>query len=52
MEWIALLVVIIILGALVGGDSLGETIRMGLGCVLVIALVLLALIFIGVGNQG
>lgn len=52
MEWIVLLVVIIILGALVGGNSLGETIRKGLGCLLVIALAFLALVFIGAANQG
>jgi hypothetical protein len=52
MEWLVLLVVIIILGALVGGNSLGETIRKGSGCLLVIALVLLVLFFIGVANQG
>jgi len=52
MEWIVLLVVIIILGALVGGNSLGETIRKGLGCLLVIALILLAIVFIGAANQG
>ena len=52
MEWIAILVVIVILGALVGGNSLGETIRKGLGCLLVIALVLFVLAVIGSGNQG
>ena len=52
MEWIVLLVVIIILGALVGGNSLGETIRKGLGCLLVIALAFLVLVFIGAANQG
>jgi hypothetical protein len=51
MEWLVLLVVIIILGALVGGNSLGETIRKGLGCLVVILLVLLALAFISAGNQ-
>ena len=52
MEWIVLLVIIIILGALAGGDSLGETIRSGLGCLVWIVLALLALaFFIGVANQ-
>ena len=52
MVWVVLLVVILTLGALVGGNSLGETIRKGLGCLLVIVLVLLALVFVGAGNQG
>jgi hypothetical protein len=52
MVWVVLLVVILILGALVGGNSLGETIRKGLGCLVVILLVVLALAFIGAGNQG
>jgi hypothetical protein len=52
MEWVVLLVVILILGAVAGGDSLGETIRNGIGCLVVIGLVLLALAFIGVYNQG
>ena len=52
MEWVVLLVVILILGALAGGNSLGETIRNGLGCLVVIFLVLFALIFFGAGNQG
>ncbi len=52
MEWVGLLVVIVILGALAGGNSLGETIRNGIGCLVVIFLVLLALVFIGAGNQG
>jgi hypothetical protein len=43
MEWVVLLVVIVILGALAGGNSLGETIRNGVGCLL--ALILLALAF-------
>jgi hypothetical protein len=51
MVWVVLLVVILILGALVGGNSLGETIRKGLGCLVVILLVLLALAFISAGNQ-
>ena len=52
MEWIVLLVVIIILGALVGGDSLGETIRKGIGCLVVIFLIALAIVIFGSGNQG
>jgi len=34
VEILGLLVVIIIIGALLGGDSLGETIRGGCGCIL------------------
>ncbi len=52
MGWLVLLVVILILGALLGGNSLGETIRKGLGCLVVILLVLLAFVFIGASNQG
>ena len=52
MEWVVLLVVILILGALAGGNSLGETIRNGIGCLVVVFLVLLALAFFGAGNQG
>ena len=52
MEWVVLLVIIIILGALAGADSLGETIRSGLGCLVWIVLALLALaFFVGVANQ-
>ena len=52
MEWVILFVIIILLGALAGGDSLGETIRKGIGCLVVIFLVLLVLLIIGAGNQG
>lgn len=34
MELLGLLVVIIVIGALLGGNSLGETIRGGCGCVM------------------
>lgn len=40
MAWVALLVVIIILGALAGGNTLGETIRSGCGCLFVVILVI------------
>ena len=43
MAWIALLVIIIILGALAGGNTLGETIRSGCGC-LVLIIVLIVVI--------
>ena len=52
MGWLVLLVVILILGALLGGNSLGETIRKGLGCLVVILLVLMAFVFFGASNQG
>ena len=52
MEWVGLLAVILILGALVGGNSLGETIRKGLGCLAVLLLILFALVFFGAGYQG
>lgn len=52
MEWVVLLIIIILLGALAGGDSLGETIRKGIGCLVVIFLVILVLAIVGTGNQG
>ena len=52
MEWIILFVVIVILGALAGGNSLGETIRNGIGCLVVIFLILVALAMFGAGSQG
>ena len=52
MGWVILFVIIILLGALAGGDSLGETIRKGIGCLVVIFLVLFVLVIIGAGNQG
>ena len=44
MEWVALFVIILILGALAGGDGFGDTIRSGCGCLvlIIIALVVLA----------
>ncbi len=41
MELLGLLVVIIVIGALLGGNSLGETIRGGCGCLMwgIVALV-------------
>jgi hypothetical protein len=52
MEWVGLLVVIVILGALAGGNSLGGTIRNGIGCLVVIFLILVALAMFGAGSQG
>ena len=51
MEWVVLFVVIVILGALAGGNSFGETIRNGLGCLVLIVLALIALAFIA-ASQG
>ena len=39
MTWIGLLVIIVILGALAGGNSLGGTIRAGCGCLVVIIII-------------
>ena len=41
MELLVFLLVVIILGALAGADSFGETIRSGLGCLGVIIIVLI-----------
>ena len=38
MEWVVLFLVIVILGALAGGNSFGETIRNGCGCLVLIVL--------------
>jgi hypothetical protein len=43
MEWVALLVIVVILGALAGGNSFGGTIRKGCGCLVWITVVLLVL---------
>ena len=51
MEWIALLIIIVIIGALLGGNSFGETIRKGCGFLLVIILILLAIAYIGTNSQ-
>jgi hypothetical protein len=46
MGWLALLAGVVILGALAGGNSFGETIRLGCGCLamILVALVVLAMI--------
>ena len=49
MEWVALLVVIVIIGALLGGNSLGETIRTGCGCLVAIMVVLFLLLVLSGG---
>ena len=43
MEWVALLIIIIILGALAGGNSFGETIRTGCGVLIAITIGLFVL---------
>ena len=53
MEWMVLLVIILILGALAGGNSFGETIRTGCGCLMAIIVVLFVLaLMAGVFDQG
>ncbi|GEM_PF-5253320 len=49
VELVTLLVIVIIIGALAGGDSFGDVVRTGLGCLallFVLALVGLALLLI------
>jgi hypothetical protein len=46
MIWITLLVIIIILGALAGGNTFGETIRSGCGCLVLIIVVLVVITMI------
>jgi hypothetical protein len=43
MEWLALLAIVVILGALAGGNSFGETVRLGCGCLAMIVLVFVVL---------
>lgn len=52
MEILGFLVVVIIIGALLGGDSLGETIRGGCGCMMwsILILVIVAVYFAGSGG--
>ncbi len=53
MEWVVLLIIIIILGALAGGNSFGETVRTGCGCLVAIIVVLFVLaLMTGVLDQG
>lgn len=51
MELLALLVIVVILGALAGGNSFGETIRTGCGCLLVIVLIGFGLLFLAAIGQ-
>jgi len=46
MAWITLLAIIIILGALAGGNTLGETVRSGCGCLVLIFVVLVVITMI------
>jgi hypothetical protein len=49
MEWLALLAIVVILGALAGGDTFGETIRLGCGC---LAMTFLLLVLLMMFSQG
>jgi hypothetical protein len=51
VEWVGLFIVIVILGAIAGGNSLGETIRNGIGCLVLIFLALVALVMFAGGSQ-
>lgn len=44
MQWLALLVIVIILGALAGGESFGDTVGKGCGCLVMIGIALLLLV--------
>lgn len=46
VELLALLIVVVILGALAGADSFGETIRTGCGCLVVLILLGFAGLFL------
>ncbi len=51
MEWVVLLVVIVILGALAGGNSIGETIRKGCGLLVLLFIALIVfLALVGEAN--
>ena len=41
--WIGLFVVVVILGAIAGGKSFGETIANGIGCIVIIVIIFFAL---------
>jgi len=44
--WIGLFLVIVVLGALAGGKSFGETISKGIGCLIVIVIGIIALLIL------
>jgi hypothetical protein len=46
MVWLVLLAVVVTIGALAGGNSFGESVRLGCGCVATIVIGLLILIMI------
>ena len=45
--WIGLFIVIVILGAIAGGKSFGETIANGIGCIVIIFIALVLLVYFG-----
>jgi len=51
MFWVGLFILIVVLGALAGGNSFGGTIRNGIGC-LILFIVLLFVFGIFVGDPG
>ena len=44
--WVVLFIIIVILGALNGGDSFGDTISKGIGCILILSLIGVVIIFL------
>lgn len=46
MGWVIFIVVIIVIGALLGGNSLGETIREGCGFIIGVVILLIIIILI------
>jgi heme A synthase len=42
MELLVILAVVIVIGAILGGNSFGETVRKGCGCITIIILLLIA----------
>jgi hypothetical protein len=52
MAWIALLVLlIVVVGALAGGNSFGQTVRRGIGCLAILLLLLIAMVVLFPGDQ-
>lgn len=49
MGWLALLAIVVILGALAGGDTFGETVRLGCGC---LGMMFLLLVLLMMFSQG
>ncbi len=39
MEWVAILIILLIIGALIGGNTFGEMVRGGCGCIVIIMLI-------------